>query len=55
MVMSQELLLGLVDAVLFLHTTILLVHLDIKLSNMFAVKVKVIMLLGIGITRPYPA
>jgi hypothetical protein len=52
--MSLELLLGLVDAVRFLHKTIKLVHRDIKLSNMFAVPVPVIMLLGIGLTRTLP-
>lgn len=54
--MSRELLLGLVDAVRFLHKTIKLVHRDIKISNMFAVPVPVpvIMLLGIGLTRTLP-
>lgn len=54
MTMSRDLLLGLVDAVRFLHKKLKLVHRDIKLSNMFAVPVSVIMLLGIGLTRTLP-
>ena len=53
--MSRELLSGLVDAVHFLHKNAELVHRDIKLSNMFALQVEVIMMLGIGLTRTYLA
>ncbi len=53
--MSRELLSGLVDAVHFLHKNAKLVHRDIKLSNMFALQVEVIMMLGIGLTRTYLA
>ena len=51
LMLSRELLLGLVDAVEFFHKIAQLVHRDIKYSNIFAYPVKVIMLLGVRLTR----